>query len=70
MKTQKEVKRIEDKGAVILENRRIVMNRMLLERNMNLLKVILVRFLVTSGNVTRNWKESDPCYKMVEKLVE
>ena len=35
MKNQKEVKRIEDKGAVILENRCIVMNRMLLERNMN-----------------------------------
>ena len=35
MKTQKEVKRIEDKGAVILENRCIVMSRMLLERNMN-----------------------------------
>ena len=43
MKTQKEVKRIEDKGAVILENRCIVMNRMLPERNMNV-KGDLIRF--------------------------
>ena len=43
MKIQKEVKRIEDKGAVILENRCIVMNRMLPERNMNV-KGDLIRF--------------------------
>ena len=66
MKTQKEVKRIEDKGAVILENRRIVMSRMLLERNMN----VKGDSGKISRDVTRNWKESDPCYKMVEKLVE
>ena len=66
MKNQKEVTRIEDKGAVILENRCIVMNRMLLERNMN----VKGDYGKISRDVTRNWKESDACYKMVEKLVE
>ena len=35
MKAQKEVRRIEDKGALILKNKYIVKNRKLLERNMN-----------------------------------
>ena len=64
MKNQKEVKRIEDKGAVILENRCIVMNRMLLERNMNVKGDYGKISNRNKECVIRNWRKDDPCYNM------
>lgn len=65
MKAQKKVRRIEDKDAVILENTYIVMNRMLLESNMN---VKDAPGKISERNVIRNWKKGDPCFKVVEKV--